>query len=54
MERTRYALRRKLDAAGARHLIVNRRGVGYALTTPTHNANANGNDNGDGDGGQAA
>lgn len=41
-------LRRKLDAAGARHLIVNRRGVGYALTTPNHNGNANG------DGGRAA
>ena len=38
-------LRRKLDAAGARHLVVNRRGVGYALTTP--------NDNGNRDGGQA-
>jgi len=41
-------LRRKLDAAGARHLIVNRRGVGYALTTPNYNGNANG------DGGRAA
>ena len=40
-------LRRKLDAAGARHLVVNRRGVGYALTTPNHNGNHNGNGNGD-------
>ena len=46
-------LRRKLDAAGARHMVVNRRGVGYALTTPNHNANANCNDNGNRDGGQA-
>ncbi len=48
-------LRRKLDAAGARHLIINRRGVGYALTTPnnTNNDNGNGNANGDGDGVQA-
>lgn len=40
---TACRLRQKLDAAGARHLIVNRRGVGYALTTPNHNGNANGN-----------
>jgi len=40
-------LRQKLQTAGARHLVVNRRGVGYALTTPNHNAN------GDRDGGQA-
>ncbi len=46
-------LRRKLDAAGARHLVVNRRGVGYALTTPNHNRNDNGNANGNGDGVQA-
>ena len=44
-------LRQKLDAAGARHLIVNRRGVGYALTTP-NNTNSN-NGNGNGDGGRA-
>ena len=48
-------LRRKLDAAGARHLVVNRRGVGYALTTPNNtNGNGNGNGNGDGNGGRAA
>ena len=46
-------LRRKLDAAGARHLIVNRRGVGYALTTP-NNTNGNGNGNGNGDGVEAS
>jgi len=43
-------LRQKLEGAGARHLIVNRRGIGYALTTPDHN----GNDNGNGDRDEAA
>ena len=43
-------LRQKLHTAGARHLVVNRRGVGYALTTNTNN---NGNNNGNG-GGEAA
>ena len=42
-------LRRKLHDAGAEHLVVNRRGVGYALTTDNNN-----NNNGDGDGGEAA
>jgi DNA-binding response OmpR family regulator len=36
-------LRQKLRDAGGHHLIVNHRGVGYALTTPDHNANGNGN-----------
>ena len=35
-------LRAKLQAAGAQHLIVNRRGVGYALTAPDDNGNGNG------------
>jgi len=33
-------LRRKLQAAGADHLVVNRRGVGYALTS-AHDSNGN-------------
>ena len=33
-------LRKKLTRAGARHLVVNHRGVGYALTGPDGDGNA--------------
>ena len=47
-------LRRKLHAASAEHLVVNRWGVGYALTTNNSDGNGNGDGDGDGDGGEAA